>query len=590
MDQEAKPCQNCKAEFTIEPEDFAFYEKIKVPPPTWCPECRLMRRVTWRNERSLYKRKCDLCGSSIISIYHPDSYVRVYCPKCWWSDNWDQSIAGRDYNFSKSFFEQFDLLFHKAPVDSLAGKNNVGTDYYNYASNLKDCYLVFSSIDAENGNYFARGLYVKDAMDIWQTRHSERCYETIECNKCFNLFFGQHCDGCSDSFFLYDCRNCSNCFGCVNLRSKQYCIFNQQYTKEEYAVKLKDLNLGSYLNFLKTKNDFQNFYLGFPRRYAMITKSVNAKGHNIANVSNCIACFEAQDEIKDCKYLVLLADRVTDIYDATYGGFGSEVGVENLGCVGNNLYFSGHVWYSYNVQYSHNCIDCHDLFACIGLRNKQYCILNKQYSKEEYEALVPKIIQQMNDLPYKDKKGRVYKHGEFFPPELSPFSYNETIAQEYFPLTKEEAIEKGYAWRDPEERNYQITMKTDQLPDHIKDAPDSILREVIECAHQGNCNEQCTTAFRIIPQELQFYRKMNLPLPRLCPNCRHYQRLKQRNPLKLWTRQCQCAGERSQNGVYQNTTPHTHGTNSCPNTFETSYSPDRPEIVYCEECYLKEVV
>jgi hypothetical protein len=83
---------------------------------------------------------------------------------------------------------------------------------------------------------------------------------------------------------------------------------------------------------------------------------------------------------------------------------------------------------------------------------------------------------------------------------------------------------------------------------------------------------------------------MNLPLPRLCPNCRHYQRLKQRNPLKLWKRHCQCAGGKSSNGVYQNTVVHNHGTNPCPNEFETSYSPERPEIIYCEECYLKEVV
>jgi hypothetical protein len=203
----------------------------------------------------------------------------------------------------------------------------------------------------------------------------------------------------------------------------------------------------------------------------------------------------------------------------------------------------------------------------------------------------------MNDLPYIDKKGRVYKYGEFFPPELSPFSYNETIAQEYFPLTKEQAIEQGYSWKDLEPRDYKITMKPEDLPDNIKDVNDQILNEVIECAHatclpagRGNCNEQCTTAFRIIPQELQFYRKMNLPIPRLCPNCRHYQRLKQRNPLKLWKRQCQCGGRTSVNGVYANTVQHDHGDNPCPNTFQTSYSPDRPEIVYCEQCYLKEVV
>ena len=212
------------------------------------------------------------------------------------------------------------------------------------------------------------------------------------------------------------------------------------------------------------------------------------------------------------------------------------------------------------------------MFGCSQIRKGKYCILNKQYTKEEYEQLVPKIIEHMNNMPYVDKKGRVYKYGEFFPPELSPFSYNETIAQEYFPLTKEQAIEQGYSWKESEERNIQITIKSEDLPDYIKDVDDTIIKEIIQCAHKGECNEQCTTAFKIIPQELEFYKKMNLPLPRLCPNCRHYQRLKQRNPLKLWHRKCMCNGNKSENGIYTNTIAHQHGDSACPNEFETTYS------------------
>ncbi len=256
--------------------------------------------------------------------------------------------------------------------------------------------------------------------------------------------------------------------------------------------------------------------------------------------------------------------------------------------------------------------------------------------------LVARIMKHMDEMPYVDKKGRIYKYGEFFPPELSPFSYNETVAQEYFPLTKDQAISQGYRWKEKEERNIQITMTNDQLPDHIKDVPDSIVNEIIQCSHAiitptdtditrtdaGNsqllsvsgqklsvsCNEQCTTAFKIIQSELDFYRKMNLPLPRLCPNCRHYQRIKQRNPLKLWKRKCMCNGIESQVNIrtsdvqninnsvnsgtsdvqklnqYQNTIEHFHGDQPCPNEFETTYSPDRPEIVYCEACYNAEVV
>src|SRR3989344_9286734 len=68
MNSEIRTCQNCKADFAIESEDFDFYKKIKVPPPTWCPECRMVRRLTFRNDRSLYRRKCDLCRKDMVAM------------------------------------------------------------------------------------------------------------------------------------------------------------------------------------------------------------------------------------------------------------------------------------------------------------------------------------------------------------------------------------------------------------------------------------------------------------------------------------------------------------------------------------------
>src|SRR6185369_10692718 len=138
-----------------------------------------------------------------------------------------------------------------------------------------------------------------------------------------------------------------------------------------------------------------------------------------------------------------------------------------------------------------------DLFGCVALRNKQYCILNKQYSKEEYESLVPKIIEHMKTMPYTDAKGRAYAYGEFFPSELSPFAYNETLAQEYFPLDEAGAAQQGYRWRENPKRNYEITQTSGTLPDHIKDVSDAVLQDIIACGHGGSCQHQCTTAFRI---------------------------------------------------------------------------------------------
>jgi len=223
---------------------------------------------------------------------------------------------------------------------------------------------------------------------------------------------------------------------------------------------------------------------------------------------------------------------------------------------------------------------------------------NKQYLKEEYyEELIIKIKSYMNTKPYKDKTGIIYKYGEFFPIELSPFGYNETVANEYFPMTKEEIQAKGYKYTDIKKYKgeYKVTMRTQDIPDHIKNVGNKILEEVIECANVHNEEEKKDVckgvgAFKIIPQELEFYKKQNFPIPRLCPDCRHFERIKQRNPLKLWHRKCTCGGKKSDNNVYDNIVEHFHKAVHCPNEFETTYAPERKEIVYCEPCYLSEVV
>ena len=107
MKNETKICQNCKKNFTIESDDFGFYEKIKVPPPTFCPECRMQRRFTWRNERSLYHNKCIATGKNVVSGFSSDSGMIVYERYFWWSDKWDPMSFGVDYDFSKPFFLQF---------------------------------------------------------------------------------------------------------------------------------------------------------------------------------------------------------------------------------------------------------------------------------------------------------------------------------------------------------------------------------------------------------------------------------------------------------------------------------------------------
>lgn len=223
MKSETKACQNCKQQFIIEPQDFKFYEKIQVPPPTFCPECRLQRRFAWMNKRSIYKRKCDLCGEEKIGVYALDKPFTVYCAKCWWSDKWDALKHGKDYDFSRPFFEQFYELMKEAPLLNrfVYEDTMVNSDYTNMANDLKDCYLVFHGENSERCRYSNDISHTNDSIDVSFIDYSELCYDSFNLQKCSRLYFSTDCEGCFDSYFLRDCVNCHNCFGCVNLRHKQ---------------------------------------------------------------------------------------------------------------------------------------------------------------------------------------------------------------------------------------------------------------------------------------------------------------------------------------------------------------------------------
>lgn len=583
-------CQNCKENFTIEPEDFNFYEKIKVPPPTFCPECRLIRRMTWRNERSLFKRFCAKIGKEIITMFHPDANVVVYDRDVWWSDEWEPTDYGMDYDFSRPFFEQFKELLSKVPLANLGNSNCPGSPYGNHNEDCKYSYLLYASYMNERVHYSAGIIGAKDCIDMYKSKNSELCYFDTLCGGSYKLHFSYDTNESVNSFFIKYGQTLQDCIGCVNLVHKNNCILNVQYTKEEYEIKKKELDFGSYKILTEFEDTYNKFALNFPNRSANIRKSIDSTGDNIMNAKNTKHSFDVFTDVEDSKYLIHVVN-LKDSYDVYGGGGVASLVYEGIdtGLQGSEQLFSVLNHTCLQTFYTYMCYNSQNLFGCVGLRGKQYCILNKQYTKEEYFKLVPKIIQHMTERPYVDKKGIVYKYGEFFPSEISPFAYNETIAQEYFPKSKEEILEKGELYRKSALKDYQATIKSEDLPDHIKDVPDSIINEIISCPNNGGELTQCTKAFRIIKSELDFLRNNNIALPRYCPNCRHYKRLKQRNPFKLWKGKCQCAGKESENKKYKNTIVHAHGEGACLNEFETSYAPERPEIIYCEKCYQQEV-
>jgi len=568
----AQVCKTCNQEFIIENDDLLFYEKMKVPIPTFCWKCRFARRLVWRNERSLYKRICSLCKKNIISMYKPETTFPVYCHDCWWGDSWNSLDYGREYDFSKSFFEQFKSLQDVVPKPALYSSSNTNSGYCNHTAHMKDSYLMFGSWFCENCSYGQTILESKDCWDCLFSKKCEFCFSSVDCTKCSNSHYCQKCTNCIDSIFLYDCRNCQNCLFSYNLRNKNYYIFNKQVSKEEY-LKTKNEVFNSYQSLAKSLEKFNKIIQKSAiHKFMTGEQNQNVSGEFMYNSKNVFNSYYMLDG-ENNKYVVR-GDGQKDSMDI----FGVNRG--ELAYDSNNVDFSSICLFcvngenNYNTEYVADSFNVKNVFGSISLNKKEYCILNKQYSKREFEELVIKIKKQMMEIPFFDSSGREYKYGEFFPIENSPFCYNESLAQEYLPITKEEAEKNKYPWYDNYDKNYIPTKSWKELPETLDNVDDSILSEIILCESWDKNKKvaqehKCSMAFKITKDELSMYKRWNIPLPRKCPNSRNFELFKQRNPVEFYHRKCMKAG--------------------CENEFETTYAPDRPEIIYCESCYQQEV-
>lgn len=548
-------CKKCKQEFVLNSNDIGFYQKMKVPNPKVCPDCRFKMRSMFRNETTLYSgRKCALCNKNVITMYNPKLSYVVCCNECYQGDKWDPLSFAKDYNVSKSFFEQLKELLVVVPkaitFASLGTGPNINSDYVNQAGGLKNCYLVFNSGPGEEVLY-SRGLRnSRESSDCYFGINLEDCYECVNVSDSNHVFWSKNSFNSFNSSFVLNCRSVNDCFACVNLHNKSYNFFNEQLSREEYQKKIGEIS-GSYSKINEIKKKFDEFSLKFGRRENNNLKAVNSTGDYLFECKDVKESFEIA-RAENCKY-VFSSKEIKDSIGTIGYGFKSELLLE---CVAtgysSNIIGSYSVENSQNILYSFSLRNCKNCIGCDGLKNAQYCILNKQYEKKEYERLREIIIKELTE---KDLYGLI------MPNELAPFAYNETIAQDNFPLTKEEALVQGFRWEDDIQKTEgKETLEPEEIPDHIKDVGDSITGEVLKCV-------DCKRNYKIIEPELLFYRKMILPIPRKCFYCRHQDRVIRRGPYKFWNRNCA----------------------KCQKGINTNYAPDRPEIVYCEKCYQQEV-
>ncbi len=236
---ERKNCRQCSTDFPITDRDIEFYSKVSpvfpswgvspwngdgvdvpkkylIPPPTLCPDCRQQRRLSWHNERKLYKRRCDATWKDIISIYSPDALFPIYHQEYWWSDQWNPFDYGIDFDISKWFFELWNSLIEKFPRQALIAKDCENSDYVNFVWKVVDSYLISAASFDENCFYGNRVTKSKHCVDTFLVKESENCYECVDVNNSYGCYFSERLSFCRDLEYCSDCEGCNDCIFSIN--------------------------------------------------------------------------------------------------------------------------------------------------------------------------------------------------------------------------------------------------------------------------------------------------------------------------------------------------------------------------------------
>ncbi len=520
MQPETKICQNCKNEFEIISEDFILYEKIGLQAPKVCFECRSKNYFAFWPFGKFRKSKSDLSGDGLITVLPNNPRYPIYKSEEWWSDKWDPIDSGQEYDPSRSFFEQLKELQEKIPRPHQTGESSINCDWCDDIWDSKNCYLSRSLSRCENTNYSYRVLNTKDSFDIVLSFNLQNSYDCLSCHNSYNLNFSESSRDCVDSYFLFDCRNCQNCFMCFNLRNKSYCILNKQYSKEEYFSELKKIKFDSYGYLLSLKEKFVEILKSNAIHKENHNINVlNSKGNYLKDCENCVNVFSWENS-QNCRNSLrgLLSKDCID----QLGTWHTEVSGDNS-CVTGGYDIKHSSWSDARYsEYLDLCYEVEYCFGCIGLRNKKHCILNKQYTKEEYENLKSKIIENMKS------KG---EYGDFLPYFMGLCPYNFSTAIIYFPELQKSEIDRLNGYWSSEDLSSSEGDNSMGLPDSIFETNISISDKALICPESHY-------RFNISKAEYDFHKRKGFALPRLHFDLRVIKKARKASVIKSFLYKC----------------------------------------------------
>lgn len=554
------------------------WEKMNFDLPQYCYRVRMLKRQIFRNEKKFY-------ALPEISIVH-DSVRKVLPVK----DRHEEDFYKYWIEYSGNFNNDLKELYEKVPYLPRYVVASENSDYCNQTSNEKNCYLCIGWLESENCLYTTYDVQSKYIIDSYGTFNCEISYQSIHIWWSMKSFFCTYLVNCYNTRFGYDLHNCKNVIFGFGLRDQEYIFKNKKYPQEEreriaqeYYKKIKTI---SWLKELLA--EYQEFIDTYPHEDVHNVNSEHPRGTQINNSKNMTFWFWAEGN-HDSRYCGIQwrSQNVMDLESSamsqqTYNCIGS-IQMFGCSCISSNFWEMKNAHYGFYMRWSS------DILGCFGLQNQSHCILNKKYSKEDREKLATTIIQELRAKQ---------KRGDFMDTEMSPFPYNDSLANRVFPIKQLKIWDKlttinpdGFGtvevlnpekfisdarldlwweekrkikWRTQEAEinlptNVPILQVSD-LPDDIDTAQKDICDKVIIC-------EKTWRPYKILQMELDFYKQYGLPLPTTHYEYRDNKRCEQLPPrfLELWS--CDKCGKENIREFRKN-----------------------PKFkIYCEQCYNKEI-
>ncbi len=173
--------------------------EVKVPAPTWCPDCRRVRRFNVVNVQNLYSH------DGLISPFSKDKKLNVIPYKKWYSEEVSGSDCGKDYDFSKIFFKQFHELQKVAPRWDRVETNSTNCNWCLNVSNSNNCYLCRGVVGIENCVNCNKIYDSRDSIDCEDSKKLELCYDVTDGEVCYKTFYSYQIKNIQSSAFLFDC-------------------------------------------------------------------------------------------------------------------------------------------------------------------------------------------------------------------------------------------------------------------------------------------------------------------------------------------------------------------------------------------------